>query len=594
MFKLNPKDEQLLKKAATGEIENDIVFYNCNILNVFTKQFIKGVVYVYDKYISHVEYNINLPLLSSKEYIDCENKFLCPGFIDAHVHIESSLLTPKNYASLVLPLGTTTIIEDSHEIGNVLGKAGIKYMLEAAKDLPMRQLTSVPSCIPSLIGLENSGATLYAHDYKDLLEDPHVIGLGEVMDYEGVIHHEKRICDILDIAKDKNVYIQGHAPMLKGTKLSAYLCAGASSDHEAKTFDEVIEKYRKGMWIDIRDANTSRNMKTIVKALSTIGNYDRVCFSSDDRRCNVIMKEGHLDGIVRNAIEAGMPVIDALICASYHVSQEMSIKRLGAIAPGYVADMIRIDDLKHIKVSDVYFEGKLVSKNQQLISPISDKSLELETRNTINISEYSLNDFIIHIDDDRESIRLNYFTYESYTSSTTFPKVDDFKVKDGIVNLEGKEDMMFVIVFNRYGKSNKAIAIVEKFGIDHGAIASSVAHDSHNVTIVFDTPENGMLALQQLIKQRGGMCAVEDGVLIESLPLPLGGLMSLGNAKETATKLEKMTIANKRLGNVYIDNPVSRITILSLLVGPYLKLSDMGMVLTEEKRFLPLFAGTKE
>lgn len=258
--------EELIN-ASQGYIENDTVFENIKILNVFTKEWIYAHVYIYKKWISHVEYNVDKPLMNSKNIVNGNGLFLCPAFVDAHTHIESSLLTPANYAKLVIPHGTLTILEDAHEIANVAGEKGLEYILSSAKDLPMRQLLTVPSCVPSVPNYENSGANFDYKIYEKFLDEKNVIGLGEVMDYEGVINNDERIGKILETARRKNCYIQGHAPLVTGNRLSAYLCANIKSDHEARQVEEVIEKYRQGMWIDIRDANTNHNMPKIMQAL---------------------------------------------------------------------------------------------------------------------------------------------------------------------------------------------------------------------------------------------------------------------------------------------------------------------------------------
>lgn len=258
--------EELIN-ASQGYVDNDTVFKSIKILNVFTKEWALAHVYIYKKWISHVEYDVDKPLMKCKNIIDGNNLFLCPSFVDAHTHIESSLLTPANYAKLVIPHGTLTILEDAHEVANVAGEKGLGYMLSSAKDLPMRQLLTVPSCVPSVPNYENSGANFDYRIYGKFLDEENVIGLGEVMDYEGVINNDERIGKILETARRKNCYIQGHAPLVTGNRLSAYLCANIKSDHEARQVEEVVEKYRQGMWIDIRDANTNHNMPKIIQAL---------------------------------------------------------------------------------------------------------------------------------------------------------------------------------------------------------------------------------------------------------------------------------------------------------------------------------------
>ena len=578
--------EELIK-ASQGYIENDTVFENIKILNVFTKEWISAHVYIYKKWISHVEYDVDKPLMNSKNIINGKDFFLCPAFVDAHTHIESSLLTPVNYAKLVIPHGTLTILEDAHEIANVAGEKGLQYMLSSAKNLPMRQVLTVPSCVPSVPNYENSGAIFDYKIFENFLDEENVIGLGEVMDYEGVINNDERIVKILETARRKNWYIQGHAPLLTGNRLSAYLCASIKSDHEARQVEEVIEKYRQGMWIDIRDANTNHNMPKIIQALQKVGNYERVSFSSDDRRSDVIQKKGHIDGIIRHACSCGMPLTEAYISASYRPCLEASINNLGAIAPGYIADLNVLDDIEHVNIKYVYFEGKCVSKDGKLISMVSVDSYGNDLRDTIHVAGYDEENFKIFSQNKKEII--NVVEFESYSSSITNLKQIEFPIKNKQIDISNQKDCMYVAVINRYKKDTYTIGVVKNFGINHGALASTVGHDSHNITIVYDNPKNALLALQQLIKQKGGFCAIEDGKVIASLELPVAGLMSDESINVIVDKITKMNKANVRLGNTYIDNPISRITILSLLVCPYVKISDKGIVLTEEKKYVPLF-----
>lgn len=578
--------EELIN-ASQGYIENDTVFENIKILNVFTKEWIYAHVYIYKKWISHVEYNVDKPLMNSKNIVNGNGLFLCPAFVDAHTHIESSLLTPANYAKLVIPHGTLTILEDAHEIANVAGEKGLEYILSSAKDLPMRQLLTVPSCVPSVPNYENSGANFDYKIYEKFLDEKNVIGLGEVMDYEGVINNDERIGKILETARRKNCYIQGHAPLVTGNRLSAYLCANIKSDHEARQVEEVIEKYRQGMWIDIRDANTNHNMPKIMQALKKIGNYERVSFSSDDRRSDVIQKKGHLDGIIRHAYLCGMPLTEAYISASYRPCLEANINNLGAIAPGYVADLNVLADIESVNIKSVYFEGQCVSKNGKLISMLSVDSSGNDLRDTIHVPSFDEEKFKISSQNKKEII--NVVEFESYSSSITNLKQIEFPIQNKQVDISSQKDCMYVAVINRYKKDTYTIGVVKNFGINHGAIASTVGHDSHNIAIVYDNSKNALFALQQLIKQKGGFCAIEDGNVIATLELPIAGLMSDEPINIVVDKITKMNEANAQLGNTYIDNPISRITILSLLVCPYVKISDKGIVLTEEKKYISLF-----
>lgn len=585
MITLYCKHPKKLKQAALGEVENDLLFYDARVLNVFTKSFLRAHVYVYERWIAHVEYDLDKPLLPVKRRIDCAGRVLCPAFIDAHAHIESSLLTPGHYAQMVIPHGTLTVLEDAHEIANVWGEEGLSYMLESARSLPMRQLLTIPSCIPSVVGLENSNATFSAPLYERWLKKEGVVGLGEVMDYTGVIRQEKRICDIVETARVSRAYLQGHAPLLQGEALSAYLCSGVKSDHECKEAQEVLEKYRQGMWIDIRDSNTGRQMPKILAVLKEIGNYDRVCFSSDDRRCSVTVAEGHMDGIVRKAYQNGMPLVEALISASYRAAVEAGIEALGAIAPGYVADLLVMEDLEQVQVRDVYFEGRLAATQGQLATALPPAVCPPSSM--MKLPSLKAADFRIR--HAGKQAKVNVIQYESHTSTTTHVSVQDLPIKEGCLDLSQHPDHMFAAIINRYGKGTYTLAVVERFGIHRGALATTFAHDAHNVAIVYDTAENAETALRQLYSQKGGFCAVDQGKVIAAMPLPIAGLMSQQQPSQVISEIEAMNRAIRQLGNTYLEHPLSRITILSLLVCPYVKISDVGIVLTNEKKIIHLF-----
>ncbi len=427
---------------------------------------------------------------------------------------------------MVLPHGTTTVLEDAHEIANVMGVEGIQYMLAASQDLPMRMLLTLPSCVPSLPGFESSNAELFAKDYTALFQHPRVAGLGEVMDYEGVLQGEQRIHDLLLAAKKHAGYLQGHAPLMEGNRLSAYVNAGPQSDHEVKTKQEALDKYRKGMWIDIREANTQGRMKEILDVCKEFNDYSRICFCTDDRRCNVTGKYGHLDHVVRKAVSLGMPVEEALLSASYRVAQESGCKHLGAIAPGYAADLVLLNNVEDLQVHAVFFEGKLVSKKEQLTSPIvlSSYTRELNSRNTIQMQALKQEDFLIKAKG--PYAQLNILSFASEYIATSHLKTRICPIQDGRVLLQKDKKQMYAAVFNRYGRTQRAVCIVENFGIDHGAVASSISHDSHNVCVVYDTPENGYLAVQEVMNMHGGFCAVSQGNILASLALPVAGLMS--------------------------------------------------------------------
>ena len=345
-MKLQPKDKKQLLKAALGEIPSDLLIKHVQLVNVITGEIYPANVFVYDGMIAHVEYkNLDADLDKAATVVDGQGHYLIPGFLDAHEHIESSMMTPRNFAKAVLPHGTTTVITDPHEIANVWGMEGVRYMHDSGEDLPMRQLIDIPSCVPAVPGLENAGADFLAEQIEELCGLKRVIGLAEVMDFLAVIHGEDRMMDILKVAEDRGLYMQGHAPYVSGRMLSAYLCGGPNTCHETRASDEGLEKLRSAMYVDARDSSITKNVKDIWEGVKQVKFFDHLCFCTDDREADDILNNGHMNDVVRNAIRCGMDPVTAIKSATYNTAREIKIENLGAIAPGFVADMLLVESL---------------------------------------------------------------------------------------------------------------------------------------------------------------------------------------------------------------------------------------------------------
>lgn len=588
-MKIQVKDKRTLLAAARGDIQSDLAITNARIVNVFNGEIAKGTVYVKDGFIAHVEYGEDK--VDAKEVVDAKEQFLIPGLIDSHVHIESSMMTPRHFAEAVIPWGTTMVITDPHEIGNVWGIEGVQYMHNDGDDLPMRQCIDIPSCVPAVPGLENAGADFLADSIAELAKLPRITGLAEVMDYLAVINGEDRMMDILNVAEENNIYMQGHAPVVSGRMLSAYLSGGPSTDHECHMSSEAYEKYRQGMFIDMRDSSMCKNVPAIWEGLKNSRYLDHLCICTDDRESEDILTHGHINDVVRNAIKNGMHPVDAIRSATYNTAREIGIKHLGAIAPGYVADMVMLPSLEEMNPSQVYFEGKKVAENGKLTVEIPERSFELEKRNSVNVKELSAEDFTIKAPIENGSVKVNVLCFENGLSILSNATPYDIKVVDGKLVLEDPL-MKFVAVVNRYeGNDNIALHVVREFGLKKGALASTVSHDSHNLTIVFDSPENALIAANELKRVGGGMTAVdENGKILHTLELPVGGLLSLKPARELAKDAALMKEANRAVGLDFLENPLLRIATLALPVAPNAKMSDMGLVDVNNKVLIPLFA----
>lgn len=579
-----------LIKAALGLVECDLAIKNAQLLNVFTGEVYPATVFVYDGAIAHVEYrNLEEGLDKVKNVVDAEGKYLIPGLIDAHMHIESSMLTPRNFAKVSIPSGTTTIVMDPHEIGNVYGVEGVKYMHDSGEGLPQRQFVDIPSCVPAVPGCENAGAEFFAKEIEELAELKRVVGLAEVMDYIGVINQEDRMADIIHAAERKGLYLQGHAPFVSGRDLSAYLIGGPVTDHESRTGEEAIEKLRSGMFIDSRESSITHNVKDIWEGVKHCKFFDHYCLCTDDREADDLLHEGHINYVVNAAIKYGMDPITAIKSATLNTAREINVTDLGAIAPGYVADMLLVEDLSNIHPTHVFFEGKLVAQDGKLLQPIVDKEYEIETRNSVQLKELSLEDFHVDTPVENGKVKVNVMVYPNLELSSTYVEKTEFEVKDGNIVLPD-DDYKFVIVLNRYGKGTIGKGIVKGFGTKKGALASTVSHDSHNLTVVYDNEKDALLVANTLKECGGGMCAAYNGTVLSTLPLPLAGLMSLKSAEELSVVSQKMKQAIVELGLTDMENPLLRIVTLALPVIPEVKMSDLGLVHVLTKKIIPFYA----
>lgn len=580
-------DRKQLIDVAMGRIKADLILHHAQILNVYSGEVLNGEVWVKDGFIAHVYYHEDIePRGQALHTIDCGGKFLIPGLIDAHVHIESSMLSPRRFAEIVLPWGTTSVMTDPHEIANVMGVRGVEYMHDSALDLPMRIFIHVPSCVPSVVGLEHAGAEFTTKEIDHLYGLSNVIGLAEVMDYIGIIENEDRMHSILEHAMGKGKFIQGHAPFLEGQMLSAYRLGGPESCHESRSSKEAVDKIRVGLFVDARESSISRNVKDIYAGVKDFRYFDRLTLCTDDREPEDILTEGHMNDVVNKIIEAGMHPIDAIRSATYNTARQIGREDLGAIAPGCVADFVLTKQLSNIQPEMVFVSGKLVAENGHLITPIETKEYPIESENSIKLKKLELDDFKIKLPIQNGFLKVNVIKYESHKFSNTTVEVEELEVIDGELVLD--DNLNWVAIFNRHGKDNHAIHLVRNFGTKSGAIASTISHDSHNLTIVYHDAKDAYQAYVQLNAVKGGMCAIYNNE-IQTLALPLAGLMTNRPAIDHIHDVNQMKALMRKMGLVEIENPLLRIVTLALIVIPYAKMSDLGCVDVIHKTFIPLF-----
>jgi len=575
------KNRARMIEAATDHLSCDISIENAKLVNVITGEIYTASVDILDGCIVRVRMEGEERMLKSEKIIDANGAYLLPGFIDTHMHVESSLLVPENFGKAAALWGTTTAITDPHEIANVFGIKGVKYMLDSAKRSPIRLYSLAPSCVPSLPGFETAGAVFMAPEIEELLQEEHVIGIAEVMDYVGVVNNEARMHEILEAGLKKDVFIQGHAPMCKGAELCGYMAAGPVSDHECVDGEELLAKRRMGMFIDCR-VHSLDEAKELMKGI-TKGIYsDTVSLCTDDVNAYRLQRLGHLNRCVADLILAGMNPMDVIRMATYNAAREYHFSDVGAIIPGYAADLQLVKDLSFEDYPImVLVEGKIVAENGKLQSESAGKAW-YGLGNSIDINLADTSDFMIPCSTSfTEAIVVN----EGYERDTIVR--ERLLVDDGYAYLseEQKGEFDFIGVFNRYGSGGKTIALIKGFGLKAGAIASSIGHDCHNICVIYANPSDAYLAVKTLKECGGGVCYVRDGKVQALLKLPVAGLMSDLPLDETAAQckaVEELIARDCGLKSFSLSNMIFHTLPVMIRYTP----TDMGIVDGPRKKFV--------
>lgn len=555
-------DKTKLLKIARGEEKCDLVLKNAQIVNVFTKSIDKCDLAISDGII------IGIGNYKGKTELDYRGYFLAPGFIDGHVHIESSMLIPPNYAQAVLPRGTTSVVADCHEIANVLGTKGIDFMLESSKNIPLDVYMMIPSCVPST-HFETSGACLKAADIKKYVDEDRVLGLGEMMDYPGAINGEEDVLNKIEAFSNKT--IDGHAPLVMDSNLNAYVLSGVQTDHECTVPEELIEKVKRGMYIHLRQGSQTKNVIDLLPGLNP-SIYQRILFCSDDLHPSDIKKIGHMDNNINIAIKGGIPPIEAISMATINIANCYGLKRVGAIAPGYKADIVAFKKLENIVVKDVFKAGDLVVKNKHnCFKPTIVETKGVEDTVNINLDNIDL------------SLRLKSNLVKviglEKNNVTTKKLIEKINLDQGLFLPKSNPGLLKLVVLERHRLTgNIGKAIVRGYGLKNGALALTIAHDSHNLICIGDNDSDMFKAIHTIKDIGGGIVLVSDNQVIETLPLEVGGLMSKRSQEYVIEKLESLEKLLRRMNiNPNIEDPILQLAFLSLPVIPELKLSDMGL-----------------
>ena len=561
--------------VARGLEKADLVIKNANIVNVLSEEIYKGDIAIVDGIITGIGENY-----SGKKEIDVNGAYVSPSFIDGHVHLESAMMLPKEFASVVLPAGTTTVIIDPHEISNVLGLHGISFMHEAVKNLPMDVYTMLPSCVPAT-PFETSGFDLNSYDLSLLIDKPWVLGLAEMMNFPGVLNLDNNVMAKLELAKSKEKRIDGHAPYLSGKDLCAYVASGVKSDHECTTPEEAIERIRLGMYVMIREGTAAKDLDALLPVLKNC-NTRKCIFVTDDRHPSDLKE--HINGMVRRAVEAGVDPIKAIQVASLNTAEYFGLQNLGAIAPGYKADLLVLPDLKSFKPDIVMKNGNVIAHNGKLAIEIPQGEA-LAVRNSVNVRWITPEDFKISVNEPDGKIgvkALEVIPHQLITKSVETEAL----VEDGnaISNIEN--DTLKICVIERHrATGNIGKGFVKGFNLKCGAIASTVAHDSHNMIVIGTNDADMYTAAVALIKCKGGKVVVKDGEIISELALPIAGLMSDREFDYVVDKCEELNQAAHSIG-CELNDPFMTMGFLSLPVIPELKITDKGVFDTNKFDFI--------
>ena len=578
-----------LVKVALGEIPPDIIIKDGNLVNVDTSEVIEHVdVAIKGKRIALVGATDHCAS-NTTSIVRADGKYLVPGLLDAHVHIESSMLTLAQFARVVLPHGTTGVFIDPHEIANVLGLRGIELFINESKGLPLKVFVTIPSCVPSAPGLETTGGELGPEEIARGLELERVVGLGEVMNFRGVLAGDEETFAKIHAGLERGGVIEGHAPGLLGKELCAYVAAGLRSDHESAAPEEAIQKLRMGMKLEVREGSAAKNLTALVKPILELKLDTKHCLlATDDRHPSDLIKEGHIDHLIRRAVEEGVDPVEAIQMATINTAEHFGVAGdLGSISPGKLADILIVNDLRRFKVESVIADGKLVAEAGKLLQQIPLSYYPDFARRTIHLEELGSRDFVVAatIDTGRTLVRVIGFIEGEMTTEHLFRNLE---VRDGIVRPDLTGDIAKVAVVERHrGTGNIGLGFVHGFGIREGAIASSVGHDAHNIIVLGIHEEEMAAAVNAVVLAGGGLVAIRDGELLAKLNLPIAGLMSDKSADVVVAMLDELNHAARTLG-IGLESPFMCLSFLPLAAIPKLRITDRGLVDVEKSKLVDL------
>ncbi|MBI3003443.1 MAG: adenine deaminase [candidate division NC10 bacterium] len=558
--------------------EADCLLEGVRLLNVFTGEVARTNVAVAGGRIV----GIGEAYRRARETFALDGRYLLPGLIEGHIHVESSLLTPEGFAEAVVPRGTTTVVADPHEIANVLGVGGVQYMLRASQGLPLDCFFQAPSCVPSS-PLETAGASLGPPEVAALLAEERILGLAEMMDYPGVIRGGPENLEKILAARSRGKVVDGHAPGLTGEGLVAYLTAGIGTDHECTTLEEAREKLRLGMRIMIREGSQAKNMADLLPLVRP-ESARRFLLVSDDREAQDLLREGHLDALLRRAISLGLPPHLAVQMVTLNPAEAFGLSDRGAVAPGRVADLVLVDSLQDFTPLLVFKEGRLVAREGRLLQELP-RLQDPATLKAVQVGPLSANRLRLTASGGRVRV-IEVVPGQIVTRGLVL----EAPMADGEVRADPARDVLKLAVLERHGKTgNVGLGLVRGFGLREGALASSIAHDSHNLIAVGVDDRDLLAALEEVIRMRGGLAVAAGGTVRASLALPVAGLMSPEPAEKVGAAMDRLCGRARDLGSPLL-NPFAVLSFLALPVIPELRLTDRGLVDVERGELVPLAA----
>jgi adenine deaminase len=563
--------------VARGELEADLVLRGGRLIDVLAGEIYEADVAVWNGTVVGIGDGY-----AGREEVDCRGRWIGPGFIDGHMHVESSLVTLPEFARAVVPRGTVAVILDPHEIANVHGAAGIRYILDSRRDLPLQAFVMISSCVPAT-NMETAGAELDVDALLPLFDEEGVLGLAEVMNFPGVVHGDPGVLAKLTAARARGAVIDGHAPGLRGRDLNAYVVGGPGSDHECTTLEEAREKLRRGMRIMIREASTARNLETLLPLVSPASER-RCCFVTDDRHPADLLTEGHIDHAVRKAIRLGLEPLTAYRMASINTAEWFGLDRrgLGAVAPGRRADILVLDDLETVAVGSVYVGGILAASSGDDVRDVPAAPAILPPSVHVDLDRFP--GFRVPAQGSRIRV-IEVIPGQIVTGHGTA----EARVENGEACADPGRDLCKIAVVERHGRRGSVgLGFVRGFGLARGALASSVGHDSHNVVVAGMDDGSMRRALEEVVALQGGLVVASGAEVLASLALPIAGLMSDRPLKEVRSALDDLHTAYHGLGGTLEDAFMS-LSFLALPVIPALKITDLGLVDVERFEVVPLW-----